>query len=110
MWFAAKNKTLMPTAEQALPGRQEAMPVPERHHVNGNRIVPPFPDGMELALGGGEDYALLLTVPKRKLPALRKKLRLVEVGRIVRGRGIQLTELGSPRPLPRRSGFDHLRK
>ena len=69
-----------------------------------------LPDGMELALGGGEDYALLLTVPKRKLPALRKKLRLVEVGRIVRGRGIQLTELGSPRPLPRRSGFDHLRK
>src|SRR5205823_8526231 len=52
MWFAAKNKTLMPTAEQALPGRQEAMPVPERHHVNGNRIVPPFPDGMELATFG----------------------------------------------------------
>ena len=52
MWFAAKNKTLMPTAEQALPGRQEAMPVPERHHVNGNRIVPPFPDGMEQATFG----------------------------------------------------------
>src|SRR5204862_535875 len=27
-----------------------------------------LPDGMELALGGGEDYALLLTVPKRKRP------------------------------------------
>jgi peptide-methionine (S)-S-oxide reductase len=24
------------------------MPVPERHHVNGNRIVPPFPEGHEV--------------------------------------------------------------
>ena len=68
-----------------------------------------LPDGMELALGGGEDYALLLSVPRRKLTALAKKLRFAEVGRIVRGRGIQLTELGHPRPLPRRVGFDHLR-
>jgi thiamine-monophosphate kinase len=68
-----------------------------------------LPDGMELALGGGEDYALLLSVPRRKLPALCKKLRFAEVGRIVRGRGIQLTELGRPRALPRQVGFDHLR-
>jgi len=68
-----------------------------------------LPDGMELALGGGEDYALLLSVPRRKLPDLRKRLRLAEVGRIVRGKGIQLTELGQPRPLPRRAGFDHLK-
>jgi thiamine-monophosphate kinase len=69
-----------------------------------------LPDGMELALGGGEDYALLLAVPKRNLAPLRRKLRFAEVGRVVRGRGIQLTELGQPRPLPRRSGFDHLKK
>ena len=50
--LGAKKKTLMPTPEQALPGRREAMPVPERHHVNGNRIVPPFPEGSELALFG----------------------------------------------------------
>jgi len=68
-----------------------------------------LPDGMELALGGGEDYALLLTVPRRRLPALRKRLRLAEVGRIVPGKGIQLTELGQPRPLPLRAGFDHLK-
>ena len=67
-----------------------------------------LPDGMELALGGGEDYALLVAVPRRHLAALRRKLRLAEVGRIVRGRGVQLTELGQPRPLPRRAGFDHL--
>lgn len=68
-----------------------------------------LPDGMELALGGGEDYALLLCVPRPRLGALRKRLRFAEVGRIVRGRSIQLTELGQPRPLPRRMGFDHLR-
>jgi len=28
------------------------MPVPERHFVNGNRMVPPFPDGMEQAVFG----------------------------------------------------------
>jgi len=39
----------LPTPEQALPGRAEAMPVPERHFVNGNRIVPPFPEGLALA-------------------------------------------------------------
>jgi peptide-methionine (S)-S-oxide reductase len=50
--LGAKKKTLMPTPEQALPGRREAMPVPERHHVNGNRIVPPVPEGSELALFG----------------------------------------------------------
>jgi peptide-methionine (S)-S-oxide reductase len=44
------DKLQVPTAADALPGRAEAMPVPERHFVNGNRIVPPFPEGMELAL------------------------------------------------------------
>jgi len=52
MWFGAKDKSLMPTADQALPGRKEAMPVPERHHVNGNRLAPPFPDGVEQAMFG----------------------------------------------------------
>jgi peptide-methionine (S)-S-oxide reductase len=41
--------SILPTPEQALPGRGEAMPVPERHFVNGNRIVPPFPEGLALA-------------------------------------------------------------
>ncbi|HET7787111.1 MAG TPA: thiamine-phosphate kinase [Myxococcales bacterium] len=67
-----------------------------------------LPDGMELALAGGEDYALVLAVPRGKLASLRKAVTCVEVGRIVRGSGIALTELGQPRPLPRRAGFDHL--
>jgi peptide-methionine (S)-S-oxide reductase len=46
------EKLAMPTPEQALPGRSERMPVPERHFVNGNRIVSPFPEGLDLALFG----------------------------------------------------------
>jgi peptide-methionine (S)-S-oxide reductase len=46
------SKLRMPSADEALPGRAEAMPVPERHFVNGHRIVPPFPPGTELALFG----------------------------------------------------------
>jgi peptide-methionine (S)-S-oxide reductase len=42
----------MPTAEQALPGRAERMDVPAAHHVNGARLSPPFPAGLERALFG----------------------------------------------------------
>ena len=42
----------MPTPEEALPGRAEAMEVPEVHFVNGNRIVPPFDEGLEEAVFG----------------------------------------------------------
>jgi peptide-methionine (S)-S-oxide reductase len=43
------KKSQLPSAAETLPGRNERMPVPERHHVNGNRIVPPFPDGHAIA-------------------------------------------------------------
>jgi peptide-methionine (S)-S-oxide reductase len=39
----------MPTPADALPGRAEAMPVPPAHHVNGRSLVPPYPDGLEIA-------------------------------------------------------------
>ena len=38
--------------DDALPGRQEKMPVPEAHFVNGARLQPPFPDGLEQAIFG----------------------------------------------------------
>ena len=39
-------KTLpIPTAEQALPGRSDQMPVPARHFVLGTPLTPPFPSG-----------------------------------------------------------------
>ena len=46
------KKTSLPTPEEALPGRSEVMPVPEKHYVNGTPLQPPFPDGMETALFG----------------------------------------------------------
>ena len=46
------SKLRMPTKEQALPGRSERMPVPATHHVNGARLEPPFPAGLERALFG----------------------------------------------------------
>jgi peptide-methionine (S)-S-oxide reductase len=49
--FMKKMKSLLP-AESTLPGRAEKMPVPEKHFVNGNRIVPPFPEGMQQAVFG----------------------------------------------------------
>jgi peptide-methionine (S)-S-oxide reductase len=39
----------MPTADTALPGRAEPIPVPDRHYVNGRSLVPPYPDGLEVA-------------------------------------------------------------
>jgi peptide-methionine (S)-S-oxide reductase len=32
---------------KALPGRDERMPVPDTHYVNGNPFQPPYPDGFE---------------------------------------------------------------
>lgn len=47
-----KHKLRIPAAGDALPGREETMPVTNRHFVNGNPIKPPFPDDHELALFG----------------------------------------------------------
>ena len=44
------HKSALPTADQALPGRSEAMPVPAAHFVNGNALQAPFPAGMEQAV------------------------------------------------------------
>ena len=44
------NKLKLPSKESALPGRAEKMPVPEKHHVNGARLEPPFPEGLEQAM------------------------------------------------------------
>ncbi len=46
------SKLRLPTKEQALPGRAERMEVPEKHHVNGARLTPPFPAGLEQAIFG----------------------------------------------------------
>jgi peptide-methionine (S)-S-oxide reductase len=52
MWSLARKKAVLPTADEALPGRGEAMPVPPKHYVNGHALQPPFPAGMEVAYFG----------------------------------------------------------
>jgi peptide-methionine (S)-S-oxide reductase len=46
------RKRSMPSAEEALPGRRERMPVPDSHFVSGARLEPPFPAGTERAVFG----------------------------------------------------------
>jgi peptide-methionine (S)-S-oxide reductase len=51
--FLSGGKSLdLPTAAEALPGRNEALKVPETHFVSDARIQPPFPDGMETIVFG----------------------------------------------------------
>jgi peptide-methionine (S)-S-oxide reductase len=47
--YADPRKLKMIEPDQALPGRDVPVEVPEIHFVNGHRIVPPFPDHLRLA-------------------------------------------------------------
>ena len=49
MFLRHKQTELLP-ADKTLPGREETMPVPERHDVLGTPIAPPFPEGLEQAV------------------------------------------------------------
>ena len=46
------HKTRMPTAAEALPGRDATMPVSAAHDVNGRPMLPPFPEGSQQAVFG----------------------------------------------------------
>jgi peptide-methionine (S)-S-oxide reductase len=50
--FGLKKKTSLPSADEALPGRDTPMPVPERHFVLDAPLRPPFPEGLEQAVFG----------------------------------------------------------
>jgi peptide-methionine (S)-S-oxide reductase len=50
--FIDPKKLELVDPASALPGRREPVRVPERHFVNGNRIVPPFPEGTRPAVFG----------------------------------------------------------
>jgi peptide-methionine (S)-S-oxide reductase len=49
--FLTKNRDPIAEAD-ALPGRDEAIPVPARHIVLGTPLMPPFPDGIEVVQFG----------------------------------------------------------
>ncbi|PZW40881.1 peptide-methionine (S)-S-oxide reductase MsrA [Pseudomonas sp. URMO17WK12:I2] len=46
------HKLELPSAEQALPGRETPISVPEAHFVNGNPLQGPFPAGLQTAIFG----------------------------------------------------------
>jgi peptide-methionine (S)-S-oxide reductase len=51
--FSRRDKSQMPTAEEALPGRAERpFVVPDRHFVLGTPLEPPFPAGFVSAIFG----------------------------------------------------------
>lgn len=52
MSLFSSAKLQIPAPQDALPGREQAMSVPEVHFVHGRRLVPPFPEGHELAMFG----------------------------------------------------------
>jgi peptide-methionine (S)-S-oxide reductase len=52
MWLSDPRKLTVVAPEDALPGRSEPLAVPERHFVLGTRLLPPYPQGTELALFG----------------------------------------------------------
>jgi peptide-methionine (S)-S-oxide reductase len=49
MFFTSK-KSRMPSPAEALPGRTTPIRVTDTHFVNGHRITPPFPAGLEQAM------------------------------------------------------------
>jgi len=52
MLFTDARKLEVPAPGEALPGRTDRMPLPERHFVLGTPLEPPFPAGTELAVFG----------------------------------------------------------
>jgi peptide-methionine (S)-S-oxide reductase len=52
MHLFSRHKTNMIDAADALPGREEALAVPDRHDVLGTPLKPPFPEGLETAVFG----------------------------------------------------------
>lgn len=69
-------------------------------------------DSLAAALGGGEDYELLVTMPSSAVAAARAKLedafgvRLTDIGEIVEGESVLGVRDGDASPLPG-GGWDH---
>src|ERR671933_2120132 len=50
--FLTRHKTELRDPADTLPGREQPLPVPDRHDVLGTPLKPPFPDGMQTAVFG----------------------------------------------------------
>jgi len=51
-FWGMERKIRLPKPGEALPGRPEAMRVPQKHFVHGRPLQPPFADGLEMAMFG----------------------------------------------------------
>ena len=49
--FGSK-KLHLPTADEALPGRDTPLPLPDAHYVNGRALTPPYPEGTQTMVVG----------------------------------------------------------
>ncbi|XP_039638217.1 mitochondrial peptide methionine sulfoxide reductase isoform X3 [Perca fluviatilis] len=56
------SKAQMTTPEAALAGRTDGIKVSAKHDVNGNRTVPPFPEGTEMAIFGRTGHVEVVRV------------------------------------------------
>jgi len=52
MFLSSTKKLKLPAPSDALPGRSETMPVPDKHFVLGTPLKGPFPAGLQQALFG----------------------------------------------------------
>jgi len=50
--FLSRHKTELRDPADTLPGREQPLPVPDRHDVLGTPLQPPFPEGYEHAVFG----------------------------------------------------------
>jgi peptide-methionine (S)-S-oxide reductase len=50
--FMLRKKTELPSAADALPGRQTPIPTAAKHFLNQNALKGPYPDGLETAVFG----------------------------------------------------------
>ena len=78
MFLFTKNAEQV-TPEDALPGRESPMQVPERHEVLGTPLQPPFPEGIEQLVVGTMVLVAFLVWTKRKEDELERRAEL-EVG------------------------------
>ena len=50
--FLFRKAPALPSAAEALPGRSQPMPTATSHFINGRRLQPPYPQGVEQAVFG----------------------------------------------------------
>jgi thiamine-monophosphate kinase len=78
------------------------------------RAVEGAPDPLEAALSGGEDYELVLAIPRARVRAARALadavgVPLTPIGEAIRGSGVTAVDAAGRPYRPRRAGHDHLR-